>query len=254
MNNKPNILAVDGDIIAYRIAAVAEEDFEGACKELLDNQLVNIATKSKVSDMRIYISDDFNFRHKIAVTRPYKGNRINIKRPRFLEFCKSYLINEYKAIKVANYEADDAIATDMVVTGSAHCGIDKDIKQILGHHYNYVEDIWEYVSPDQACINLYRQILMGDSSDNIPGLPRVGIKTAEKIIYQAHTALEDAIDCYEEVCAVKMLDVDPKEYMLEQTRLVSLITEVQLDFKNNIIISPLDIDHGFKSQKRHIDI
>ena len=40
--------AVDGDILAYRTAAVCEEDFEGACYALLDKQIADIAERTGI--------------------------------------------------------------------------------------------------------------------------------------------------------------------------------------------------------------
>lgn len=227
-NTKPNVLAVDGDIVAYRTAAVCEEHFEGSCNDILDTTLRNISTNTNISTMRIYLSGKTNFRYDIATTKPYKGNRATIVRPQYLNHCKQYLMDNYKAIVMHGYEADDGIATDMVKNGAAHCGIDKDILQIPGWHYNYVKEEWQKVTPEQAEITLYRQILMGDNSDNIPGLPRIGDVKAAKAITNHETAKVDAVNFYKEVCAEKLPDVDPLEYFIEQLKLVKMVTNVDM--------------------------
>jgi 5'-3' exonuclease len=229
--NKPEdltnrILAVDGDIIAYRTASVCEEHFEKACDEIIHTTLKNIATDTGIENMRIYISGKDNFRYKVAKTKPYKGNRATMVAPQFLNYCKEFLIKEYKAVRVHGYEADDGIATDMTQNNAIHCGIDKDMLQIAGLHYNYVKLEWYEVTPEDAIINLYRQILMGDTSDNIPGLPRVGAKTAEGVIADHRTAVEDALLYYETVCADKLPEVDFKEYFKEQSSLITMVKNV----------------------------
>ena len=46
-------------------------------------------------------------------------------------------------------------------------------------HYNYRTREFLHTSPEEALKFLWLQTLMGDSTDNIPGIPKVGIKTAE---------------------------------------------------------------------------
>ncbi len=223
-----DVLAVDGDIIAYRTAAVCNDAWEGACEAIIQSTLTDIATDTGVSNMRIYISGSGNFRYDVAKTKPYKGNREGMERPTYLQHCKDFLVREYKAIIVNGYEADDAIASDMTQNGAIHCGQDKDIYQIAGRHYNYVKKEWATVDEEEATLLLYRQILMGDSSDNIPGLPRVGPKKAENIIFNANSAAEDALSFYREVCEDKLPDVDYREYYSEQARLVTMVKDINL--------------------------
>ena len=54
------------------------------------------------------------------------------------------------------------------------CGIDKDLKQIPGNHYNYNKKVHDFVDDDTAHYNLMLQCLIGDSSDNIPGIREWG--------------------------------------------------------------------------------
>lgn len=237
------VFAVDGDIIAYRTAAVCEEHFEGACESIIDTTLHDIASETGISKMRIYLSGRNNFRNKVAVTKPYKGNRATMVRPKFLDFCKDYLVKNYNAIHMHGYEADDGIASDMVQNGAIHCGIDKDIKQIPGKHYNYVNKEWDNISVKQAILNLYRQVLTGDTSDNIPGLPRVGAKTAEKVIINAETALSDAMNYYQEICRTKLPDIEPLVYFVEQKQLIEMVTNIDL---LNIFMCNIEVDtEGF---------
>ncbi len=247
---KNKIFAVDGDIVAYRCSAVCDGTYEGAVKSLIDECLINIATESKISYMRIYISGDNNFRYKVAKTKPYKGNRATLKRPEFLEAAKEHLISEYKAKLIDGYEADDAIATDMTVNDAIHCGIDKDIKQIPGMHYNYVKNIWEEISWEEATMLLYRQILTGDSSDNIPGLPLIGPAKAKKIIYDPNNAMKSATEFYHEYCPKKLPDIDPGTYFMEQALLVKLTTDVDLDFNNTVRIKQVSKPKQFQKTKK----
>lgn len=227
-NLENRVLAVDGDIIAYRTAAVCEDHFEGACSSIIDTTLRDIATDTGISRMRIYLSGENNFRYNVATTKPYKGNRATMVRPKYLDFCKQYLIKNYRAIRVHGYEADDGIASDMTQNNAIHCGIDKDMLQVCGDHYNYVKKEWQHIDEQEAEIRLYRQILMGDNSDNIPGLPRMGEKTAEKLIFDADTAYDVCLQTYKEVCADKLPEVDPVLYFLEQRSLIEMVHNINL--------------------------
>lgn len=230
-----DVLAVDGDILAYRTAAVCENDFEGACSQILDNTLKEIATQTGIGHMRIYLSGEGNFRYDIAKTKPYKGNREGMPKPKFLNYCKDYLEERYSGMRVHGFEADDGIASDMVQNGAFHCGIDKDMLQIAGRHFNYVNKEWRDVTPEEAEIILYRQILMGDASDNIPGLLRVGEKTAEQVITDSESAMNTAIEYYKERVAFNMPHiVCPIAYFAEQAALIKMITDVELDLKRTI--------------------
>jgi len=251
MTNK--ILAVDGDIIAYRTAAVCETHFEGACDAIIDSTLRDIATDTNIPNMRIYISDSTNFRYAIGKTKPYKGNRATMVRPQFLDYCKEYLVKNYGGIIAINHEADDAIASDMVQTGAIHCGIDKDMLQIAGKHYNYVKKEWTEVTPDDAILTLYRQVLMGDASDNVPGLPRIGEKKAADAIQDPETALDDAMAFYEQVCGEKMPNVNHLVYMSEQMSLIMMKTDMciyEIDFDKSFLIK--QNTDGFEKQEGEV--
>lgn len=221
-------LALDGDILAFRTASVCEEEMKQACDQLIDDKINEICVNTGIQAMRIYLSGENNFRYDIAVTKPYKGNREGLKKPQHIQYCNDYLRLNYKAIIVDGYEADDAVASDMVQNGAIHVGQDKDLKQIAGKHYNFVTQEMEEVSAEQAIINFYRQILTGDSADNIQGLPRVGEKTAEKVIVDAETAMQCAKEYYKEICNKIMPDIDVATYWKEQVQLIQLVTDLNI--------------------------
>ena len=94
---------------------------------------------------------------------------------------------------------------------------------------------------------LYRQVLMGDVSDNVPGLPRVGETTAFKAIQNWETAEEDARRFYEDTVRMKLHGVDHSIYFTEQLSLIQMLTDIPLEYKNTITITP--DSGGFVSQE-----
>ena len=212
-----NVMAVDGDIVAYRISSVAETLEEA--KQTIDDTYNSIALETNVSLFRTYFTGPNNFRKEVAVQKEYKGNRKNKSKPELFKDCVSYMCAKYNGIVVDGFEADDAIASDMTQNGAIHCGVDKDILQVAGTHYNYVKKKWVEVSEAQAAVNLYTQILVGDSSDNIPGLPKVGAVKAQKIIKSPETA---EVDC--KVAYMEVYDDEWPYYYNEQASLVSLVS------------------------------
>ena len=118
------------------------------------------------------------------------------------------------SLEETGFEADDIIAQGarfyadlgyqvIIVSG------DKDFYQLLSDQISmYDPDPKKDAAPDAASFQtrfglspksfLEMQALMGDSSDNIPGVPKVGEKTAQKLILQFHS-LDELYERLEEV-------------------------------------------------------
>lgn len=236
-----NTLAVDGDIVAYRCSAVCEEETKDVAMETIDEFLFNMARQTGISNVVIFISPQTNFRYDVAVTKPYKGNRKSIVHPKYREFNSMYLQKSYGAQVIKGYEADDAIASFMTQhEGVAHAGIDKDIRQVEGWHYNFVKRIWQYTDDEDSVLRQYRQACMGDTSDNIPGLPGIGAKKAEKAITDQYTAREQALFLYKQVMVGKS-EEQVLEYFEEQFALVTMVDTLKIDFDKCIEIEPPQI-------------
>ena len=115
-----------------------------------------------------YLSGKNNFRRTVYPL--YKANRIDAPRPKYYKEIRQYLIDEWGAIVVDGAEADDAL-------GLAHnddtviCSIDKDLRSLPGYFYNLNTNQLEYIDKEQAIQNFLVQLLTGDKSDNVPGLP-----------------------------------------------------------------------------------
>jgi hypothetical protein len=138
-----------------------------------------------------YLTGKDNYRHDIAKTKPYKGNRKDAPRPVHLHSLREYLITAWDFRVADGQEADDAIGIHATLTrdNSIIVSIDKDLDMIPGHHYNPVKKDHYYVNDKVALKNFYRQILTGDKVDNIEGLRGIGPKKADKILGDFDTDL-----------------------------------------------------------------
>jgi len=139
---------IDGDIIAYSVASVADgkryvapdgheerykKDMAKYCErkgiDLLDVETnfkpekieyalhsVKQMVKSvldhfdEVENYSIFISpEEGNFRESIGTILKYKGNRVDMRRPYHLPNCREYLVEQWTAEVVEGQEADDAM-------------------------------------------------------------------------------------------------------------------------------------------------
>ncbi len=100
------------------------------------------------------------------------------------------------AIEIAGYEADDLIAsyTSAALAAGAEVTIvssDKDLMQLVGERVKLYDPVKNRPIDRQAVIEKFGlgpehvidiQALAGDSSDNVPGVPGIGVKTAAELI------------------------------------------------------------------------
>jgi hypothetical protein len=150
-------------------------------------------------EVEVYLSGSTNFRNKVATiptfkkdgteVAGYKANRTNNERPYWYAAIRKYMVEYWGATVFEGIEADDALAIaqwaeDEYDPQTIICTIDKDLRNVPGWHYNVLKKTDEHISYNLAQLNFYRQILTGDSTDNIPGLYRVGKGAAEKLLHE----------------------------------------------------------------------
>ena len=188
---------------------------------LVKNILTKIDSRVHVTDKRSFLSGDTNFREDIATIRPYKGNRPD-RKPFHYKEIREYLINVHKATVVEGFEADDALGIEHIAGKSVICTIDKDLDMVAGLHYNYQKDKLYDVDEITALKNFYMQLLTGDTTDNIRGVPNIGKVKARNIIGKLRTEEEMYWDTLREYC--KTHD-KPYDALLENARLLYILRE-----------------------------
>lgn len=182
---------------------------EGVCHECdLDPQW----------DLKVMLSDGRNYRHDLAKTRPYKGNRKKEHRPTYEAEIKKYLRENYDCIEAEYEEADDLLGIWQTKEGpenSIIISLDKDLDQIPGLKFNWVNNVHYNITPDEAMYNFHLQLMTGDTTDNIPGLPGIGPGKAAKALHGLETHDEQLAECAR-MYQIHSGKEDWLEYMCEQ--------------------------------------
>ena len=150
----------------------------------------------------IFDSARKNFRNDIY--SEYKANRAEAPddlAPQFEYIRKSVKAFNLPSIELLNYEADDLIATyaKQIVESGAKATIissDKDLMQLVSEKVRLYDPMKNKVLGEKEVIEKFGvkpsqvvdvQSLAGDSSDNVPGVPGIGIKTASELINKYKT-------------------------------------------------------------------
>ena len=145
----------------------------------------------------IFDSARKTFRNEIY--KDYKANRSEAPddlAPQFDYIRESVLAFNLPSVELINYEADDLIATyvEKILKAGAKVTIvssDKDLMQLfkkdvrifdpMKNKFISVEDVKNKFGVDPSKV-VDVQALAGDSSDNVPGVPGIGVKTAAELI------------------------------------------------------------------------
>ncbi len=196
----------------------------------------------------IFDSARKNFRNEIY--SEYKGNRSDAPEdliPQFEYIRKSVKAFNLPSIELINYEADDLIATyvEKILDLGAKVTIvssDKDLMQLykkgvriydpMKNKFINQEDVHNKfgVSPEKV---IDVQSLAGDSTDNVPGVPGIGVKTAAELINQYGT-LENLLKNASKIKQNKRREtlINNKEDAIISKKLVTLKKDVPV--KNKI--------------------
>jgi DNA polymerase-1 len=202
------------------------------------------------------------FRHDAYVL--YKANRPEPPEDLLQQIETIYkLIEGYgvKLLKLPGYEADDVIGT-LAKRYEETCQVfmitpDKDFSQLVSdsiqilkpskdddtfERYGRAEIRERYgVYPEQFIDML---TLMGDTSDNIPGVTGIGPKTAAQLINE-YGSIENLYNNISRITKYKMKQnlLDAKEHLKIAKFLVTIKTDVPLDFSlEDFRIKPANID------------
>jgi len=227
----------DGWSISYNSLAEAEplENALALCKRQIVRVEEDLARMGyDFSRLELFLTGKGNFRDAVAVTKPYKGNRIAMEKPIHYKAIRRYLRNRWGAVVVDGREADDEVAIisasldhdpDKVIIVSQ----DKDLLTVPGLLYNYRKREMQLVTHKAALVAFYRQMLTGDTVDNIGGCFRVGEAKAAILIHEGmneHEMYKTVLKQFEKSKGLKgcpYADRDAAEVVLEHGRLLHML-------------------------------
>ncbi len=190
----------------------------------------------------IFDSARKNFRN--VIYKDYKANRSEAPEdlvPQFEYIRKSVKAFNLPSIELLNYEADDLIATyakQITKLGAKVTVIssDKDLMQLVSKNIRLYDPMKSKVIGEKEVIEKFGvkpsqvidvQSLAGDSSDNIPGVPGIGIKTAAELINK-YKNLDNLLDKASEIKQNKRREtlLENKDKALLSRELVTLKSNV----------------------------
>ena len=177
MKREDKIALIDGDSLIYYEMKKHTLDEALAGIDVRIKNMINITGCNYYAG---FLTKGKCFRYNVATTKPYKYNRKRDELPIIFYSIKEYLIQKWKFIFVPELEADDLVSVYHDPMKTIICSPDKDVLyQNKVNNYNYAKGEFVAVDENEATMFLWKQVLMGDSTDGIQGIPKVGPKTAE---------------------------------------------------------------------------
>ena len=200
----------------------------------------------------IFDSARKNFRNEIY--KDYKANRSEAPEdlaPQFEYIRKSVKAFNLPSIELLNYEADDLIATYAKQISKLGARVtvissDKDLMQLVSKDIRLYDPMKNKVIGEKEVIDKFGvkpnqvidvQSLAGDSSDNIPGVPGIGVKTAAELI-KKYNDLDNLLSKASEIKQNKRREtlLENKDKALISKKLVTLKADVPVKEELNSFI------------------
>lgn len=251
------LVLIDGNSIAYRafFALPLLHNEKGIHTNAIYGftmMLMKILEDEKPTHMLVaFDAGKTTFRHQTY--SEYKGGRqktppeLSEQFPFLRELLDAFQIPRYE---LENYEADDIIGTLSLQAEKEGYEVkvysgDKDLTQLssekttVGITRKGITDIEEYtpehiqekygLTPQQI---IDMKGLMGDQSDNIPGVPGVGEKTAIKLLKEFHT-VEELLQSIDQVSGKKLKEklAEFKEQAIMSKELAKILREAPIDIQ-----------------------
>jgi DNA polymerase-1 len=256
-NNRKRLFLIDGYAMLYRAhfafiraPLITTDGLHTSALFGFSSQVLNLLKNEEPDYIAaVFDTDKKTFRHKLyedyKATREKMPEEMRSQLPFLWQILESMNITTLSKV---GFEADDIIGT--LAKDAAELGLDvyivsgdKDFMQLVNDH------IFLYASADRGMeIKIYDKDgvkekwgvppekiidllgLMGDSSDNVPGVRGVGEKSAVKLIKE-YGSLEKALDNAEQVTNKRVRTglLDCKEEALLSKELVTIDTSVSLD-------------------------
>lgn len=216
LKSKGRLEAIDD----YLIIDQQEPEPIENCLSLVKRQVNNLIEFTWCDSNRLYLGKGKNFRHKLALPKAYKGNRLDMIRPVHLDEARNYLVKHWGATVVEGREADDQVVIEVykeLDRGNRPilAVAEKDLYQCEGVEIlNYTEPSWSLHKIDslghlreegkgikgEGLLFLCYQWCCSDPSDNYCAYDLSNVKFGPK---KAYNLLKDCKTEAEVLIAVK---------------------------------------------------
>ncbi|TMK80389.1 MAG: DNA polymerase I [Actinobacteria bacterium] len=260
------LFLVDGNNLAYRAFFALPEELatsEGFSTNALlgfTNMLFKLLADYKPKG--VAVAWDTHAVHRAAISEDYKAERRpmpDLLREQFPYFRPIVEAFGYRNLEFEGWEADDVIAT--LATRADEAGIkttvvstDRDAFQLVSENVALmmtprgVSDVHVY-TPDRVEARYGirpEQVpdfigLKGDTSDNIPGVPGIGDKTAGQLIAQ-YGSLEEVIAHADELSPARRKNITEHADQARQSKeLATMRRDLELDCDvSQLVLAPPD--------------
>lgn len=167
------LILIDGDSIIYKICCGSFNQFRNKTKnednladyrEHVDDWIKNIINRNEATHYLGFLTVGKVFRHTVAKNKEYKSGRLPDK-PKFFYEIRKHMIDNWQFKYCDGLEAEDLVAVCNNYFKKECCiiaGIDHDLLQIEGNHYNYKKDEYFEIKKYDATLNLWKQCLTGE--------------------------------------------------------------------------------------------
>jgi hypothetical protein len=228
---------IDGDIFAYEFGSCTDDEYKPLSWPLVQARVqarINgIMEATEADEYQIYLTaeDNSNFRIEEATILPYKGHRES-KKPHWYRKIREFLVDHRGAEVVYGMEADDALSIAQYKAEdrtTVICSRDKDLNMVPGYHYSWgagyqkEKEVW-YQTETEGLRCFYKQLLTGDSTDNILGL--YGVGKSSKLLVAIDECdneldmLSSVVEAYE-----KRFGAYARQFLTENGRLLWMLKE-----------------------------
>lgn len=145
-----------------------------------DELMSSILKRGEFTHYFGYIKGSNTVSYKRKYDPEYKNDRKK-ESPKWWNFVKQYLIDNWGIIESNDIEVDDSVnIARLAIPFSYLCCIDSDLISQAGLHYNWVKNEWINTTKEQELYSFWSTIITG-SHNNSKGLHKKGAKFVEKL-------------------------------------------------------------------------